>query len=253
MSFFYSIGVATTAGFAYYIWNNFYPITMTRLVADSAWTFVRMKTRADMFYNKLEKFLYPWVATIVPEDERHDVKFYKDGLLITSMSYLNALKYEDDDFNEEYNKVTYEVHDDGGTNLVMIRDNVDDIMDKGLKKSNTRFISAFIKIPEQDDIEINLRERGDIYMVGNELFSKSFLQWWFYGKQIDANLLNGDYTISTIDDNVNMCTFKKNQYIVLKENGYDVVTLEQEEAITTVKNDESGFFSWFSAPKAKDD
>ena len=173
------------------------------------------------------------------------------------MSYLDALKYEDNDFSEEYNIVTYEVHDDDGNNLVMIRDNVDDIMDKGLKKSNTHFISACIKVPEKDDIEINLRDKGDIYMVGNELFSKSFLKWWCYGKsEIDANLFNGDYSISTIDDNVNMVTFKKNQYIVLKENGYDVVTLEQEakeETNAIVKSDESGFFSWFSNTKAKDD
>ena len=44
-----------------------------------------------------------------------------------------ALKYEDD-FAEDYNKVTCEVHDDKGNNLVA-QDNVNDIMDKGLKKS----------------------------------------------------------------------------------------------------------------------
>ena len=253
--FFYTIGVATTASFAYYIWNNLYPISVERLIADTAWFGIKLQTKTEMTFSKIEKFLYPWFATVIPEEERHDVKFYKDGRLVTSMTYLCALKYEEDDFAEDYNKVTYEVHDDKGNNLVMLRDNVNDIMDKGLKKSNVNFISVSIKQDGEDDIEVDLRKKGDIYMVGNELFSKSFFRWCLCDKY---DLDDKNYTVSTIDDNVNMVAFNKNQYIVLNENGYDVKTIECELKETESKNDESdkkletGFFSWFSNTKAKE-
>ncbi len=206
-----------------------------------------------MTFSKIEKFLYPWFVTVIPEEERHDVKFYKDGLLVTSMTYLCALKYEDDDFSQDYNKVTYEVHDDKGNNLVMLRDNVDEIMDKGLKKSNVNFISVSIKQEGQDDIEVDMRKRGDIYMAGNELFSKSFFKWCLCDKY---DLDGKDYTVSTIDDNVTMVTFNKNQYILLNENGYDVKTIDAEVTQKGDENDnkkvETGFFTWFSNTKAKE-
>ena len=96
-----------------------------------------------------------------------------------------------------------------------------------------------------------MTEKGNIYMVGNELFSKSFLKW--IAPDVD---LTEDYTISTIDDNVNMVSFTKNQYIVLNDNGYDVKTLEEEveEVSENVKeNQDNCYFSWFTTKKAKDE
>ena len=69
-----------------------------------------------------------------------------------------------------------------------------------------------------------MTQYGNIYMVGNELFSKSFIKWLL--PEFDTS---EDYTISTIDDTINMVSFKKNQYIVLNENGYNIKTLQEEE------------------------
>ena len=141
------------------------------------------------------------------------------------MSYLDALKYEDDDFAQDYNKVSYEINDDKtNERLLMLRDSVDQIMDRGLKKSNVNFISVCLKREGKDDVEIDMTSKGNIYMVGNELFSKSFLEWLLPDLDLDE-----DYTISTIDDNVNMVSFTKNQYIILNDNGYDVKTIEEED------------------------
>uniref|UniRef100_A0A6C0CQD2 Uncharacterized protein n=1 Tax=viral metagenome TaxID=1070528 RepID=A0A6C0CQD2_9ZZZZ len=254
--FFYTVGVATTTGIAYYIWNNFYPITLNRLITDTAWWAVRCQTRATMMYERVENILYPWVTVVLPEKERPDVRFYLNGVEVSSMSYLEALKYEEDDFSEEYNKVTYEIYDDNNKSdkLVMIRDSVNDIMDKGLKKSNVHFISVSLKREGKDDVDIDMSSKGNIYMIGNELFSESFLGWIL--PDID---LSEDYTISTIDDNVNMVSFSKNQYIVLNENGYDVKTLESKEndedteAKKEMEKNNSGLFSWFNTNKAKDE
>lgn len=250
--FFYTVGVATTTGIAYYIWTNLYPITLNRLLADTAWYSIRVQTQLEMAASKLEEFLNPWLTVVVPEKEKHDVIFYNNGVKVTSMSYLDALKYEDDDFSQEYNKVSYEINDDAtNERLLMLRDSVEQIMDRGLKKSNVNFISVCLKRDGEEDIKIDMTEKGNIYMVGNELFSKSFLKW--IAPDVD---LTEDYTISTIDDNVNMVSFTKNQYIVLNDNGYDVKTLEEEveEVSENVKeNQDNCYFSWFTTKKAKDE
>ena len=250
--FFYTVGLATTTGIAYYIWNNFYPITLNRLIADTAWNAVRLQTRAQIILNKVEDFLYPWFTSVVSEEYGHEVTFYLDGVEVESMTYLDALKtYRDVD---SYNKVSYELKDDStGETLLMLRDSLEDIMDKGLKKSNTKFISVSIKREGKDDLEVDMTQYGNIYMVGNELFSKSFIKWLL--PEFDTS---EDYTISTIDDNVNMVSFKKNQYIVLNENGYNIKTLQEEEVdgetSELINNEDSGgLFSWFTTNKAKDE
>jgi len=252
--FFYTVGVATTTGIAYYIWTNLYPITLDRLLADTAWYSIRVQTQLEMAASKIEEFLNPWLTTVVPEKEKHDVIFYYNGVKIASMSYLDALKYEDDDFAQDYNKVSYEINDDKtNERLLMLRDSVDQIMDRGLKKSNVNFISVCLKREGKDDVEIDMTSKGNIYMVGNELFSKSFLEWLIP----DLDLAE-DYTISTIDDNVNMVSFTKNQYIILNDNGYDVKTIEEEDksdlSEKVKKNNDNCYFSWFpNLIKAKDE
>ena len=249
--FFYTVGVATTTGIAYYIWTNLYPITLNRLLADTAWYSIRVQTQLEMAASKLEEFLNPWLTVVVPEKEKHDVIFYNNGVKVASMSYLDALKYEDDDFAQDYNKVSYEINDDAtNERLLMLRDTVEQIMDRGLKKSNVNFISVCLKREGEEDIKIDMTEKGNIYMVGNELFSKSFLKW--IAPDVD---LTEDYTISTIDDNVNMVTFTKNQYIVLNDNGYDVKTLEEEKEVSenVKENEDNCYFSWFTTKKAKDE
>ena len=247
--FFYTVGVATTTGIAYYIWTNLYPITLNRLLADTAWYSIRVQTQLEIAASKLEEFLNPWLTVVVPEKEKHDVIFYNNGVKVASMSYLDALKYEDDDFAQDYNKVSYEINDDAtNERLLMLRDTVEQIMDRGLKKSNVNFISVCLKREGEEDIKIDMTEK---YLYGRyELFSKGFLKW--IAPDVD---LTEDYTISTIDDNVNMVTFTKNQYIVLNDNGYDVKTLEEEkEIIENVKeNEDNCYFSWFTTKKAKDE
>lgn len=250
--FFYTVGVATTTGIAYYIWTNLYPITLNRLIVDTAWYTISMQTRLGMAASKIELFLNPWLTAVVPEKEKHDVTFYNNGINVASMSYLDALNYEDDDFSQEYNKVSYEIKDDStNESLLMLRDSMEEIMDRGLKRSNVNFISVHLKREGKEDIKIEMSEKGNIYMVGNELFSKSFLKW--IAPEMD---LTEDYTISTIDDNVNMISFTKNQYIVLNDNGYEVKTLVEQETEVIENVEETAnncYFSWFTSKKAKDE
>ena len=250
--FFYTVGVASTSGLAYYIWNNVYPRSLDRLIVDTAWWTLKIQTRVQMAF---ENYVDPLFSGVVSEKEKHDVRFYYDGVEVASMSYLDALNENNDDFVKQYNKVSYEINDDDSKKkLLMLRDSVDEIMDRGLKKSNVRFINVCVKREEKDDIEIDMLSKGNIYMVGNKLFSKSFLKWIL--PELD---LEQDYTISTIDDNVNVVSFAKNQYIVLNDNGYEVFTLEQEENNDESNDDlnykkENCYFSWLTGfIKAKDE
>ena len=106
---------------------------MNRLIADTAWNAVRLQTRAQIILNKVEDFLYPWFTSVVSEEYGHEVTFYLDGVEVESMTYLDALKtYRDVD---SYNKVSYELKDDStGETLLMLRDSLEDIMDKDALK-----------------------------------------------------------------------------------------------------------------------
>lgn len=220
--FFYTVGVTTTAGIAYYVWNNIYPLTFERLVADAAWWGLRLHTKANMFYERFTRDAKPWVRMVVAEKERHDVRFYKDGVMVSSLPYLEALKY-DDDFND-YDKVTYELVGTDESILLMIRDSIDDIQDREMKKSSTKFINVTLKREGHDDLDIDMAARGDLYIVGNELFTRDFFKWLIPDIEIDNN-----FTVSTIDDSVNIVEFTSSQYLVLEENGYQVKDVVDED------------------------
>ena len=220
--FFYTVGLTTTAGIAYYVWNNIYPLTIERLIADATWWGLRLHTRANMIYEQFSRDAKPWMRMVVAEKQRHDVRFYKEGVMIASLPYLEALKYEDD--NElDYDKVTYELVGTDESILLMIRDDIDYIQDREMKKSSTKFINVTLKREGHDDLDIDMASRGDLYVIGNELFTRDFFKWL-----IPDIELENDFTVSTIDDSVNIVEFTSKQYLVLEENGYQVKDVVNE-------------------------
>lgn len=247
--FFFTVGIGTTAGIGYYYWNNVYPITIGRLLADTVWWSIRLHAQTNMYLDKFYTATNPFIRMFIAESERQDVRFFKSGLEICSMPYLDALNYNEDTHGK-YDKVSYELEDDNKNVYLIIRDNVDDITDRDIKKSTTHFINVTLKREGEEDMEIDMKSRGNIYMTGNELFTKEFFEWMCPGIK-----LNGNYVVSTIDNNVSIVEFNSNQYIVLNANGYEIKKNEnpeiEKDSMTEPDTSSWLFGSFFS--KSKDD
>lgn len=249
--FFFTVGVGTTAGIGYYYWNNVYPITLERFITDMAWWGLRMQTQTNIYWNDLCKSLNPFIRMFFAEPERNDVRFYKSGVEICSMPYLEALKYNEE-IHGNYDKVSYEIEDDDGNLYLILRDNVDDITDRDIKKSNSQFINVTLKREGKEDIDVDMKSRGNIYMVGNELFTREFFEWLCPNIELSDN-----YVVSTIDNNVNIVEFTSEQYLLLNNNGYEIKKVIDEEPKSEEETTEQtpvsswSFGSLFS--KSKDD
>ena len=90
--------------------------------------------------------------------------------------------------------------------------------------SNIKFISIILN---NFNDNINLHDYGyNFYVAGNKLFESSFIKWLTGIKQLDI-----DYSIVIIDHNAKLVTLTKNNYILLKSDGYEIISK------TSINND----------------
>ena len=83
--------------------------------------------------------------------------------------------------------------------------------------SNIKFISIILN---NFNDNINLHDYGyNFYVAGNKLFEPSFIKWLTGIKQLDI-----DYSIVIIDHNAKLVTLTKNNYILLKSDGYEMIS-----------------------------
>lgn len=92
-----------------------------------------------------------------------------------------------------------------------------------LAKSNVRFLGVDYCV-ESKNIVVPLKLQKGMYIQENELFSPAFVRRMLE-YQSEYFEFEMDYTLNIIDGEVHNFTLNKNQYIVLRENEYEVKEL----------------------------
>lgn len=104
-------------------------------------------------------------------------------------------------------------------------DNEDETSNKKyLQKSKVKFLSVQYKHPEMDEI-VELPVSKEWLIVGNELFTPAFvLRMLSY--QSSSYYFDSEYTIQIVDGEINFLKIKFDEYIVLRENSYEIKKYE---------------------------
>ena len=219
-SFFYTVGVATTATIFYYFWNNHYPVTTERLITDAGWAYCGFEARLTRMGQKLSSALSPFISLISPgEVPDKEIKFYNaDNEMVKAMGLLEFEELKEDlDFEYSYGVFSIKNEDNLGMTRLFFSDEVPDLHE--VKFSSATLLSAVLKEEGKEDIDLNVAtpEARSFLVEGNELFTKEFMHHAF-----DITLPE-DYAIEIIDSNVTQQIVKKGGVLRVKDGSLELV------------------------------
>jgi hypothetical protein len=229
---FFSIGFVSIGGITFYYIRNKLGNLIRAKIVDGIWSLLKLETITRMSFNKLRNsinntLINPFKMFVVNEEveEPKDVSYYMDGRLVKKLTYLDAIKYQP---TEEYNLIIYKIQGNlvncEGKTFYKIFERHEDI-NETCEPSQLKFISIEILIDGLDQkLSLNL---GDInvFIQGNKIFTRPFMKWFLMEKYGINLKQDTNYTIYTIDNQINMDKFEINnnvvEYAVISENGYD--------------------------------
>ena len=255
-SFFYTIGVATTATIFYYFWNNHYPITADRFITDAGWAYCGFEARASRLAQKISIFLTPLTSILSPGPiPNKEIVFYKNDNSVKVMGLLD-FRNLDENWEVEYDYGVYTLQNDEGMSMTRLF-----TMHTGTDLDNVRFsnaslLSAVLKSEDKEDVNLDVTSDNfkATLVVGNELFTKEYMKYVF---DID---LPESYTIDLIDNSINQSTLVTGGLIRIEENKLDICnpTVSRESSFEEVENKKrtSFLFGWMngeSEPQSKKD
>lgn len=201
-SFFYTIGVATTASIFYYFWNNHYPGSAERLIADAGWAYCGIEARFAYYARKLSHVMSPFTGMLSPAPvPNKEVTFYKGGSVVKEMGLLE-FRQLDETWDVEYDYGVYSIENDAGKKMTRIFSVHTGIDLDDLKFSDASLLSAVLKQDGVDDVDLDVTtvDFRSSLLVGSELFTREFMQ------QVYNISLPDKYTIDVIDSNVTQQT-----------------------------------------------
>jgi hypothetical protein len=236
---FFGIGVVTAAGVAAYIAGTY----GEKMIAELGWLICGIEVKAKKVANKL----LPLFRSIFPEPEPVEVKLYRSGKIVEQLSYLTALNYEP---KAIYDLVSYTVQDDTGAAYIAFHSDIKMLTDK-VKTSSKRFLTAMVN-KGGTNIEVQLPEGVNPYVVGNTLFNPPYLRW--AGLDIDDE---AEYTVHLIDSDIVQKTIMWNstnrEVIRMTEDGYAIDKIKTETNSDSIEStDDGSIISWFSLWRYRD-
>lgn len=246
--FFRSIGVATSVGVSYYFWNYVYPIKKERLITDVIWQYHLTEAKLGWFFEKINSIATPLIRRIIPEPERKEVFLYKDGVEVTSYTNMESLFLPNAEYPEHDLTVRTIIAEDE-TTVTLIKGNAGEL-NQEMKISPIHLLSAsFEQKGEKQEIKKVTGKKG--LANGSELFTRAHL------KYCGIDVKDNDYSVSTVDNEVNMFTFTSselNKLAVLTDKGL-VVNVNREKADNEGSNKENnaGILEWFTSDKKEKD
>ena len=93
-----------------------------------------------------------------------------------------------------------------------------------VEKSDVKFLSIEYFTDGMNE-PINILLNKDIYQIGNEILSNTFV-FRYLQYQTRYCVFSNDYIIKVIDDEINEFTLKSNQYVLLDKNEYKIISME---------------------------
>ena len=254
-SFFYTIGVATTATIFYYFWNNHYPVTSDRLMTDAGWAYCGLEARASRLAQKLSLLLTPITSIFLPGPvPNKEITFYKNEDAVKEMGLLD-FRNLDDTWDLDYDYGVFTIKNDDNMSMTRLFSthngtNLDDV-----RFSKASLLSAVLKCEGKEDVNLDVTSDDfkSTLVVGNQLFTKDYMSYVF---DID---LPESYTIDLIDSSVNQNTIITNGYVSMLEDKIQICnpSTNREDSFEEVegKSRPSFLFGWLNndAETKKDD
>lgn len=240
-SFFYTVGVTTTATIFYYFWKNHYQVTTDCLITDVGWAYCGLEARLNRLGQKLSSALSPFISLVspgkVPEKE---IKFYNvNNEMVKDMSLLEFEELKKDlDFEYIYGLFSIKNEDNRGMTRLFFSHEVPNLNE--VKFSSTTLLSAVLKEEGKDDIDLNVvsPHARSFLVEGNELFTKEFMHYAF-----DITLPE-DYTIEIIDSSVTQYIVEKGGVLRVNEDNLELVNLSdsRDSSFVEVESKKGGSF-----------
>lgn len=258
-SFFYTIGVATTASIFYYIWNNHYPVTASRLITDAGWAYCGLEARVTRLGQKLSCAISPFISLISPgEVPDKEIKFYNANKDVIREMGLLEFRQLDENWDVDYHYGVYSIKNDDDQRMTRIFMTHTGIDLDDVKFSSASLLSAVLKEEGKDVIDLNVSSPASRFrsalVVGNELFTEEFMRHVF-----DMSLPD-EYTIEVIDSNVNQHKIEKGGLMRVEADSFDLYnpTTSRDSSFeeVEVKKSTSFLFGWMSGetdPQSKKD
>jgi hypothetical protein len=243
---FRSIGLVTSAGLSYYIWNNVYPIRKERLITDIIWQYHLAEAKVGWLLEKINSITTPLIRRIIPEPERKEVFLFKEGKEVASYTNMESLFLSDIEY-PEHDLVIRTIIAEDGTTVTQIKNNASEL-NQEMKISPIHLLSATF---EQDgnkyELDAVTGKKG--ITTGSQLFMPAHL------KYCGVDVKDSSYTVSTVDNEVNIFTFTKNdtnKAAILTKKGLEVSVTSDNES--SKKENNGGILGWFtSVRKEKND
>jgi hypothetical protein len=180
---------------------------------------------------KTEPEKLPWINVYMIKGDQEIKDDYSyinaDSLHELSEEYIHFVdQYIDEDFIDmiEYDDtdVFFTMKTDQMYLSNIYNKHVNDDIKVNIEKSSVSFISIEYTHPSMNDpIQIVLDKKW--YYDGNEILSKTFILRYLK-HQCLPYVFTDDYLVNIIDNDINQFTLNKDQYILLKIDGYKIIT-----------------------------
>jgi hypothetical protein len=245
-SFFYTVGVATTASILYYIWSDNYADTASRLMTDAGWIYCRLETKVTRLGQKLSNAISPVIRLVSPaEVPNKNIKFYNTNKDVVKEMGLIEFRQLDENWNVEYCYGVYSIKNDDDQSMTRLFNTHTGIDLDDMKFSSAYLLSAVLKEEGKDDVDLIVSSPSfrSAFVVGNELFTEEFMRHVF-----DMSLPN-KYTIEVIDNNVNQHKIEKYGFMRVEVDNLDIYNHTSRDSSfeeVEVNKNPSLLFGWMS-------
>lgn len=241
---FRSVGLITTAGVSYYFWKFIYPIDKERLLTDIIWQYHLAEAKIERILKKIHNISIPLIRRIIPEPERKEVFLFQDGKQIASYTNMESLFLPDAEYPNHDLAVRTIISEDG-TTVTLIKSNASDL-NQEMKISSIHLLSAsFEQDKDKHEVEAVTGKKG--LAKGSQLFTPAHL------KYCGVNVKNTSYTVSTVDNEVNMFTFTGDgsmKEAILTDKGLECSANSIEKLNeNSSKENKGGILGWFTSDK----
>lgn len=103
--------------------------------------------------------------------------------------------------------------------------NLKEVYYPNIKSADYKFIQVLIEVNGEKH-EVNIDE---FMVIGNVLFTNSFTEW-ILEDQLDIDITSeDDYTIHIIDQDVNVSTISKDEFVVIEKESWRKIRLETQD------------------------
>lgn len=199
-----------------------------RVVQNLFWYTMKVSTVSKKNFKMLhdninEYIIEPLIEINFPDEEPIDILFIENGKIIDRTSYMYV-----NDSKTKADMVLYEwtMPDDNKYDHAILRFNSVSEVSDNFKMSKVNLLAVQITIKEEnrnDTIHSIDFQKDNYYIVNNILFDQIFIKYWCNEKLNIDDVTN--YEVSFLDNNMTLNTLKTNEYIIIGQNDFEVVTL----------------------------